>query len=67
MINNYVSLIYKLKKNWKVFTSKSVGTGPSSYEKKYLPDRGLKKVGDEAWSVLDIRKMGVECPSNISG
>jgi len=31
-------------KNGKVFTSKSVGTGPSSYEKKNLPGRGLAKV-----------------------
>ena len=34
----------KLKKNGKVFTSKSVGTGPSSYEKKNSPGRGLTKV-----------------------
>jgi len=27
----------------KVFTSKFVGTGPSSYEKKNLPGRGLTK------------------------
>jgi len=33
IINTYVSLMYELKKIWKVFTSKSVGTGPSSYEK----------------------------------
>jgi len=25
--------MYELKKKWKVFTSKFVGTGPSSYEK----------------------------------
>ena len=31
-------------KNGKVFTSKSVGTGPSSYEKKNLLGRGLTKV-----------------------
>ena len=36
--------MYELKKNGKVFTSKFVGTGPSSYEKKNLPDRGLTKV-----------------------
>jgi len=29
--------MYELKKNGKVFTSKFVGTGPSSYEKKNLP------------------------------
>ena len=28
--------MYELKKNGKVFTSKSVGTGPSSYEKKII-------------------------------
>jgi len=31
-------------KNGKVFTSKSVGTGPLSHEKKNLPGRGLTKV-----------------------
>jgi hypothetical protein len=36
--------MYELKKNGKVFTSKFVGTGPSSYEKKNLPGRGLRKV-----------------------
>jgi len=30
--------------NLKVFTSKFVGTGPSSYKKKNLPGRGLTKV-----------------------
>ena len=33
-----------LKKIGKVFTSKFVGTGPSSYKKKNLPVRGLTKV-----------------------
>jgi hypothetical protein len=33
-----------LKKIGKVFTSKFVGTGSSSYEKKNLPGRGLTKV-----------------------
>jgi len=33
-----------LKKFGKLFTSKSVGTGPLSYEKKNLPGRGLTKV-----------------------
>ena len=36
--------MYELKKNGKVFTSKFVGTGPSSYVKKNLPGRGLTKV-----------------------
>jgi len=35
IINTYVSLMYELKKKTgTVFTSKSVGTGPSSYEKR---------------------------------
>ena len=35
IINTYVSLMYKLKKKiGKVLTSKPVGTGPSSYEKR---------------------------------
>ena len=33
IINIYVSLMYELKKIGKVFTSKFVGTGPSSYKK----------------------------------
>jgi len=36
--------MYELKKNGKVFTSKIVGTWPSSYEKKNSPGRGLTKV-----------------------
>ena len=37
--------MYELKqKIGKVLTSKSVGTGPSSYEKKNLPGRGLTEV-----------------------
>jgi hypothetical protein len=34
IINTYVSLMYELKKIGKVLTSKFVGTGPSSYEKR---------------------------------
>jgi hypothetical protein len=36
--------MYEIKRNGKVFTSKSFGTGPSSYEKKNLPGRGLAKL-----------------------
>jgi len=35
--------MYELK-NGKVFTNKSVGTWPSSYEKTNLPGRGLTNV-----------------------
>jgi len=42
---SYVSLMYELKnKIGKIFTSKFVGTEPSSYEKKYLLGRGLTKI-----------------------
>jgi hypothetical protein len=36
--------MYTLKKIGKVFVSKFVGAGPSSFEKKNLPGRGLTKV-----------------------
>ena len=45
IINIYVSLMYKLKKIGKLFRSKFVGSGPSSYKKKNLPGRGLAKDG----------------------
>ena len=38
-----------LKRTGKVLTSKSVGTGPSSYEKKNLRGRGLTKV-EKHWA-----------------
>ena len=40
-------------KNGKLFTSKSVGTGPSSCEKKNLPVRGLTKV-EKHWSTVNL-------------
>ena len=36
--------MYELKKIGKVFTSKFVGTGPSSYKKKNLPGHGVTQV-----------------------
>ena len=44
IINTYASLTYELKKIGKVFMSKFVGTGPSSYKKNNLPGRSLTKV-----------------------
>ena len=46
-----------LKKNGKVFTSKSVGTGPSSYEKKNLPGRGLTKVEKHWYTVCPFYRV----------
>ena len=42
--------MYEIKKIGKVFTSKFVGTGPSSFKKKNLPGRGLTKV-EKHWSM----------------
>jgi len=36
--------MYELKKTGKILTSKSVGTRPSSYEKKKIPGGGLTKI-----------------------
>ena len=41
--SGFKGLMYELK-NGKLCTIKFVGTGPSSYEKKNLPGRGLTKV-----------------------
>jgi len=49
--------MYELKKIGKVFTSKFVGTGPSSYEKKNLPGRGL----------TDFEKHGSKPPKQSLG
>ena len=63
MINSFVSLMYELQKNGKVFTSKFVGTGPSSYEKRIyqaavsqsLRNTGVKDGNDgSGTSVSDI-------------
>jgi len=41
--------MYELKKIGKVLTSKSVGKGPSSYEKNNLPGSGLTNV-EKHWA-----------------
>jgi len=47
--------MYELKKNGKVFTSKFVGTGPSSYKKS--PVRGLTKVEKHCSAACVSRKV----------
>jgi hypothetical protein len=42
IINTYVSLMYELKKIGKVFTSKFVGTGPSSFKREFTGSRSHK-------------------------
>jgi len=53
--------MYELKKIGKVFTSKFVGAGPSSYKKKNLPGRGLTKVEKHCCKLL------VQGGSNMTG
>jgi len=45
--------MYELKKIGNVLTSKSVRTGPSTYEKKNLPDRGLTTV-EKHWYTASV-------------
>jgi len=51
--------MYELKKNGKLFMSKFVGTGPSSYEKKNLQGRGFTKV-EKHWSSVTFQ-LCVKC------
>ena len=44
--------MYRLKKNGKVFMSKFVGTGPSSYKKNNLPARGLTNLRNTGISLI---------------
>ena len=48
--------MYELKKNRKVFTSISVGTGTSAYEKRNLPGRGVTKVEKHRSTVSGINE-----------
>ena len=54
-----------LKQIGKVFTSKSVGTGPSSFGKKNLPGRDLTEVGKE-WPTATAGPRGL-IPRNQAG
>ena len=47
--------MYELKKIVKVFTSKFVRTGPSSYKQKNLPGRGLTKV-EKHWYRVNLKR-----------
>ena len=53
-----------LKKIGKVFTSKFVGTGPSSYiKKKNLPGRGFTKVEKHCYIGILVHLVGSEIPA----
>ena len=53
--------MYELKKIGKVFTSKCVGTGPSSYDKNNLPGRGLTEVEKHCLTRLSYRARARVC------
>ena len=53
--------MYELKKIGKVFTSKCVGTGPSSYDKNNLPGRGLTEVEKHCLTRLSYRARVCVC------
>jgi len=46
--------MYELKKNGKVFTSKFVGTGPSSYEKRIYRAAVLQSLRNTGLDLLSI-------------
>ena len=54
-----------LKKIVKLFTSKFVRTGPSSYKKKNLPGRGLTKV--EKHCIHDVNGESMELSTGTTG
>ena len=67
IINTYVSLMYELKENGKVFTSKSVGTGPSSYEKRiYRAAVSRRQRNTSIWSLQLAKMFHLEQQSIIS-
>jgi len=64
IFNTYVNLMYEHKKTGKVFTSKFVGTGPSSYKKNYrasvsqrLRNTDIEEVRQEIFHLLTIWQM----------
>ena len=61
IIITYVSLMYELKKIGKVFTSKFVGTGPSSYNKRIYRatvSQRLRNTGVENRSLIPKQGAG---------
>jgi len=48
----------------KLFTSKSAGTGPSSYKKKNLPGRGLTKL-EKHWLRVHWIRQDWQCTYDV--
>jgi len=57
IINICISLMYELKKIGKVLTSKSVGTGPSSYEKRIYRTAVSQRLRNTGLDLLEKRKI----------
>ena len=55
--------MYELNKNGKVFTSKFVGTGPSSYEKRIYRDAGSQRLRNTAVKDLAVWPMNITTSS----
>ena len=51
--------MYELKKNGKVFTSKFVGTGPLSYEKRIYRDAVSQRLRDTGVVTIPASNYGV--------
>jgi len=70
IINTYVSLMYELKKKGKVFTSKFVGTGPSSYEKRIYRAAVSQRFGNAGLDhsqVFKVHELKTEKESSFWG
>jgi len=69
IINTYVTLMHELKKNGKLFTSKFVGAGPSSYEKRIYRaavSRRLRNTGlDPRFFIYFSSRNPKKMPQNI--
>ena len=50
--------MYELKKNGEVFTNKSVGTGPSSYEKRIYRAADSQRLSNTALIHLSMNRNG---------
>ena len=53
--------MYELKKIGKVFTSKSVGTGPSSYEERICRPAVSQRLRSTSLNALTFQKLSLTC------
>ena len=67
IINTDVSLLYELKKIGKVLTSKSVGTGPSSYEKRIYRAAVSQRLRNTGLELCPQTRCSVHCNNFFFG